>query len=160
MKDLLTSYSIEQILFFLFVIAMAVKEGISLVNWFIDYFKKIFKREEKGENLEDKVSTLYDMQIQQEEKMNKMCDNINILMESDRDSIKSWIVEKHHHFCYEVKAIDYFSLESIERRYQHYKAEDGNSYVATLMEELEALPKIETSEITNTRIKYDNSKKK
>lgn len=160
MKDLLTSYSIEQILFFLFVIAMAVKEGISLVNWFIDYFKKIFKREEKGENLEDKVSTLYDMQIQQEEKMNKMCDNINILMESDRDSIKSWIVEKHHHFCYEVKAIDYFSLESIERRYQHYKAEDGNSYVATLMEELEALPKIETSEIANTRIKYDNSKKK
>ena len=160
MKDLLTSYSIEQILFFLFVIAMAVKEGISLVNWFIDYFKKIFKREEKGENLEDKVSTLYDMQIQQEEKMNKMCDNINILMESDRDSIKSWIVEKHHHFCYEIKAIDYFSLESIERRYQHYKAEDGNSYVATLMEELEALPKIETSEITNTRIKYDNSKKK
>lgn len=160
MKDLLTSYSIEQILFFLFVIAMAVKEGISLVNWFIDYFKKIFKREEKGENLEDKVSTLYDMQMQQEEKMNKMCDNINILMESDRDSIKSWIVEKHHHFCYEVKAIDYFSLESIERRYQHYKAEDGNSYVATLMEELEALPKIETSEITNTRIKYDNSKKK
>ena len=160
MKDLLTSYSIEQILFFLFVIAMAVKEGISLVNWFIDYFKKIFKKEEKGENLEDKVSTLYDMQIQQEEKMNKMCDNINILMESDRDSIKSWIVEKHHHFCYEVKAIDYFSLESIERRYQHYKAEDGNSYVATLMEELEALPKIETSEITNTRIKYDNSKKK
>ena len=160
MKDLLTSYSIEQILFFLFIIAMAVKEGISLVNWFIDYFKKIFKKEEKGENLEDKVSTLYDMQIQQEEKMNKMCDNINILMESDRDSIKSWIVEKHHHFCYEVKAIDYFSLESIERRYQHYKAEDGNSYVATLMEELEALPKIETSEITNTRIKYDNSKKK
>lgn len=160
MKDLLTSYSIEQILFFLFIIAMAVKEGISLVNWFIDYFKKIFKKEEKGENLEDKVSTLYDMQIQQEEKMNKMCDNINILMESDRDSIKSWIVEKHHHFCYEVKAIDYFSLESIERRYQHYKAEDGNSYVATLMEELEALPKIETSEIVNTRIKYDNSKKK
>ena len=160
MKDLLTSYSIEQILLFLFLIAMAIKEGISLVNWFIDYFKKIFKKEEKGENLEDKVSTLYDMQIQQEEKMNKMCDNINILMESDRDSIKSWIVEKHHHFCYEIKAIDYFSLESIERRYQHYKAEDGNSYVATLMEELEALPKIETSEIANTRIKYDNSKKK
>ena len=160
MKDLLTSYSIEQILLFLFLIAMAVKEGISLVNWFIDYFKKIFKKGEKGENLEDKVSTLYDMQIQQEEKMNKMCDNINILMESDRDSIKSWIVEKHHHFCYEIKAIDYFSLESIERRYQHYKAEDGNSYVATLMEELEALPKIETSEIANTRIKYDNSKKK
>lgn len=160
MKDLLTSYSIEQILLFLFLIAMAVKEGISLVNWFIDYFKKIFKKGEKGENLEDKVSTLYDMQIQQEEKMNKMCDNINILMESDRDSIKSWIVEKHHHFCYEIKAIDYFSLESIERRYQHYKAEDGNSYVATLMEELEALPKIETSEIANARIKYDNSKKK
>ena len=160
MKDLLTSYSIEQILLFLFLIAMAIKEGISLVNWFIDYFKKIFKKGEKGENLEDKVSTLYDMQIQQEEKMNKMCDNINILMESDRDSIKSWIVEKHHHFCYEIKAIDYFSLESIERRYQHYKAEDGNSYVATLMEELEALPKIETSEIVNTRIKYDNSKKK
>ena len=81
--------------------------------------------------------------------------SVNILVNSDKDSIKSWIVEKHHHFCYEIKAIDYYSLESIERRYEHYKQEEGNSYVATLMEELKALPKIESELIKNTMMKEE-----
>ena len=82
---------------------------------------------------------------------------LNLLVESDKDNIKSWIVEKHHHFCYEVGAIDYFSLESIERRFDHYQAEEGNSYVATLVEELKALPKIENESILRTKDTYEKT---
>ena len=90
----------------------------------------------------------------QEERMNKMSKALDLLVESDKDNIKSWIVEKHHHFCYEVGAIDYFSLESIERRYDHYQAEDSNSYVATLVKELKELPKIENESILRTQTAY------
>lgn len=67
---------------------------------------------------------------------------ISVLLASDKDDIKSWITEKHHYFCYEKKVIDDYSLDCIEKRYQHYLDEGGNSYVATLMQEIRALPKV------------------
>ena len=67
---------------------------------------------------------------------------MSILLASDKDDIKSWITEKHHYFCYEKKVIDDYSLDCIEKRYQHYVDEGGNSYVATLMREIRALPKV------------------
>lgn len=67
---------------------------------------------------------------------------ISVLLASDKDDIKSWITEKHHYFCYEKKVIDDYSLDCIEKRYKHYLDEGGNSYVATLMNEIRALPKV------------------
>ena len=37
--------------------------------------------------------------------------------------------------------IDDFSLDCLERRYQHYADEGGNSFIEGFMEELRALPK-------------------
>ena len=68
-------------------------------------------------------------------------DKLNLLLDSDRDAIKAHIVEKHHYFCYTKKYIDDYSLDCLEKRYEHYVAENGNSYVEDLMEELRALPK-------------------
>ena len=59
-----------------------------------------------------------------------------------KDDIKSWLVEKHHYFCYEKGYIDDYSLDCMERRYRHYADEGGNSYAATLMAEVRALPKM------------------
>ena len=67
---------------------------------------------------------------------------ISVLLSSDKDDIKSWITEKHHYFCYEKKVIDDYSLDCIEKRYQHYLDEGGYSYVATLMNEIRRLPKV------------------
>ena len=68
--------------------------------------------------------------------------SIEMLIESDKDDIKSWLVEKHHYFCYEKGYIDDYSLDCMERRYRHYADEGGNSYAATLMAEVRALPKM------------------
>jgi hypothetical protein len=62
-------------------------------------------------------------------------------VDSDKDDIKAFITDKHHYFCYERKWIDDYSMDCIERRYSHYKDEGGNSFIATLMDELKALPK-------------------
>ena len=86
------------------------------------------------------------MTQKQQAQIDNLTKSLQCLIESDKDDIKSWIVEKHHKYCYEVGSVDYYILESIERRYDHYKKEGGNSYIDTLMEELRALPKTNVRE--------------
>lgn len=154
MLELLKHYSVDEIIMFLVLLALAFKGAISFWEWLYDWLKSKF---DKGYDKQEKEQKILDMLNEHEnqigdckECLEKILKTMNILIDSDKDDIKSWIVEKHHHFCYEVKAIDYYSLESIERRYAHYKEENGNSYVATLIEELQALPKIENEYIRNT----------
>ena len=64
-----------------------------------------------------------------------------MLIDSDKDAIKSYITQKHHFFCYEQGWIDDFSLDCIERRYQHYKEEGGNTFIDGFMGQLRQLPK-------------------
>ena len=81
------------------------------------------------------------MQNTQNETLRILTDKINLLIDSDKDSIKSFITDRHHHFCYDKKWIDDYSLDCIEKRYKHYTDEGGNSFIHDLMKELRALPK-------------------
>lgn len=54
---------------------------------------------------------------------------IDMLIDSDKDAIKSYITREHHYFCYQIGWIDDFSLDCLERRYQHYHEEGGNSFI-------------------------------
>ena len=159
MLELLKQYSIQEIVIFIILLALAFKGTASFWDWFRDWLKqkfdKNYDKDQKEKEINNSLSALTAITQDQQTQINQLMKSVNILVNSDKDSIKSWIVEKHHHFCYEVKAIDYYSLESIERRYEHYKQEEGNSYVATLMEELKALPKIESELIKNTMMKEE-----
>lgn len=62
------------------------------------------------------------------------------LTESDKNDIKAWIVEQYHKFYVHQGWIDAFSAETIEKRYEDYKKEGGNSYIEQLMERLRTLP--------------------
>lgn len=156
MEELLNHYSVQEIVVFLVIFAIAFKSVASFWDWLKNWLEgKFGKKINPVKDIEKKVTELFNIQEKQDIQMQKMHNAIDVLLESDKDNIKSWIVEKHHHFCYEVGAIDYFSLESIERRYEHYRKEAGNSYVATLMDELKALPKIESSNIMQTKLKYE-----
>ena len=46
-------------------------------------------------------------------------------MNSDKDAIKAFITREHHYFCYQKKWIDDYSLDCIEKRYEHYKEEEA-----------------------------------
>ena len=70
-----------------------------------------------------------------------LSDKIDMLINSDKDSIKAYITQRHHWFCYEKGWIDDFSLDCLEKRYQHYEDEGGNSFIGYFMDELRALPK-------------------
>ena len=65
-----------------------------------------------------------------------------MLVESDKESIKAYITERHHFFVQERKWIDYHSMDCLERRFAIYEKEHGNSFVEDLMNDLRQLPKM------------------
>ena len=96
------------------------------------------------EELKTKLNELSSTQKQiddiYDEKIQSILNSLNILVSSERDDIKAFITKEHHFFCYKQKWIDNYSLDSIEKRYRHYKDMGGNSYIDSLLEELRALP--------------------
>lgn len=157
MKELLEIYSISEILLFVVLLTIALKWAIGMWDWGKDWLQKKFqiKFQEQVDdaNLTTKLTEISNQIAEMHSTHNRdlekirtniaeLSKTITILMASDKDDIKSWITEKHHYFCYEKKAIDDFSLDCIEKRYEHYKDEGGNSYIATLMQEIRALPKV------------------
>ena len=130
-----------------------------LIKWIIEYFDWGHKRtkdkydqeakqskdikdinEKLNQNSED-IKMLIEMQKQQNEKIEQQNLRIGLLIDSDKDDIKAFITEKYHYFV-EVRGwIDDYSLDCLERRFQHYKDENGNSFVADLMSEIKRLPK-------------------
>lgn len=175
MEELLTKYTLTEIILFVFALATALKGFFMLWDFFYDRIKKHFKKEtDKEQEKTDLTQQLADISTQIEsireghkedkaeileqvkniniqhtldrqeliKKIDETKTTISVLLASDKDDIKSWITEKHHYFCYEKKVIDDYSLDCIEKRYQHYLDEGGNSYIATLMNEIRALPKV------------------
>ena len=67
---------------------------------------------------------------------------VQTLTDRVQDSTKAYIIDKHHHFVYNVKAIDDMSLQELERRFVYYKAAGGNTFIDGLMEEVRSLPKV------------------
>ena len=150
--ELLTNYSIEQILGFIVCLALAIKGCVTFWDWGYNRLKQVFQKETEEEtkekqletrlsNIETSLDTLISAQKKNTDTINIMKDQISVLSESDKDDIKSFIVREYHYFCEQKKWIDDYSLDSIEKRYMHYKQEGGNSFVHGLMDELRALPK-------------------
>ena len=140
-------------------ILLCIVGVLVLVKWIIEYFDWGHKRTkdkydqetERKKNIEDineklnqnseDIKMLIEMQKQQNEKIEQQNLRIELLIDSDKDDIKAFITEKYHYFV-EVKGwIDDYSLDCLERRFQHDKDENGNSFVAGLMSEIKRLPK-------------------
>lgn len=81
---------------------------------------------------------------------------IGMLIESDKEAIKSYVVEKHHFFVYKQGWIDDYSMACLERRFAVYQQEHGNSFVGGLMEEIKELPKQPPEQIQR---KYNETNK-
>lgn len=55
--------------------------------------------------------------------------------------IRLTIKKEHHFYVYQKGTIDAYSLDCIERLYDRYVSEGGNTYVKELMKDLRELPK-------------------
>ncbi len=152
MIEFLQRYSLTDILIFTVFLVLAIKGLVSFFDWLQERIKRVFNKEHSKLNEKEELqrrlqlgSQIMDsLQSSQETTdmiLQDLSAKIDMLIDSDMDSIKSYITEKHHFFCYELGWIDDFSLDCIEKRFDHYEDEGGNSFVGSLMAELRALPK-------------------
>lgn len=94
--------------------------------------------DEQDKKTADMVKTL----TAQTNELTNLKDRVQTLTDRVQDSTKAYIIDKHHHFVYQVKAIDDMSLQELERRFVYYKAAGGNTFIDGLMEEVRDLPKV------------------
>lgn len=149
MVELITNYSWSEIILFVIAFAAAIKGVVTFWDWGKDRLRKVYDKEDKIEEIKNliventkQMNEFSNIQAQTIDEIQHLKENITNLTASDKDDIKAWITEKHHHFCYEIKYIDDYSLDCIEKRYAHYVDEGGNSFIGKLMEEIRNLPKV------------------
>lgn len=147
MLELLNNYSLSEIIIFIIMLAFSSKSIIDFYDWAKTRIKEPITKEQSEREIKQKVLNTLELHSKQITEMSK---SINILLESDRDDIKSWITEKHHYFCYELHYIDDYDYQCIEARYKHYKDEKGNTFIDGFIEDIRALPKIS---VTNQKEK-------
>lgn len=152
MIELLQQYSLTNIIVFTILLALAIKSLITFFDWGYERFERAFNKEHSSLNEKEELerrlnhgsqimSDLQKTQQQTDKMLNDLSTKIDMLIESDKDAIKSYITRQHHYFCYRVGWIDDFSLDCLERRYEHYSDEGGNSFIEGFMDELRELPK-------------------
>ena len=163
MIELLETYSLSQIIVFIILCCLAIKETVTFYDWarirVQQGYNKNLKEKEDKDKIQNRISDITAFFEEKEKRFNEkkeemnasfikineqidfLAKQINMLIESDKDNIKSYITEKHHSFCYERQWIDDYSLDCLEKRFKHYEDEGGNSFVESLMEEIRELPK-------------------
>lgn len=156
LSQLVSQYSFGAIVMLVVILAVAFKFLSELLEYFYNKLKKYFnyqtlKDTQHSEIIESIASLQADIKSFSQEISNQSND-IKALQEREKltlerlqENSRSYIIDKHHYFCYEIKAIDDLNLESLERRYLYYKAAGGNSFIDGLMEEIRELPRINLS---------------
>ena len=143
--EFLTKFSISEIIIFTVLLLSSVKGIITFFDWLISKGTQIFvKRYQKPKELENNVQEMA-------KAINELTKKVNMLIESDKDDIKAFITRQHHYFVYQKGWIDDYSLDCIEKRYNHYQDEGGNSFIGSLMEEIRDLPKKKIEEEGETK---------
>lgn len=97
------------------------------------------KDRDQDSMLETKMTELNTTMSDFRKDINANKDQLDVLVASDKESIKSFIVSCY----YQAKSDGYVNshlMQIIEERYETYKKENGNSYVGGLMNELRAFP--------------------
>lgn len=142
MQELLTNFSLEQIIFFLFLMAIAFKEVIELIKYYSNLLYKKYHKNSETIELLDEIKSIKQDVAEIKENNKKYTEQLKLLIESDREDIRAFIVSKHHYYVNNQQWIDDYSMDVLEKRFTYYKKEGGNSYVKGLMDELRKLPKV------------------
>jgi cell division protein FtsL len=162
MEELLTKFSLTEIVIFICLLLAAIKTVWETLESLYTKIRKLFDKQYKeiqekkdlsirlekcekniemwetqSEKLLESISAL---KTECQKSFDKQNENLELLINSDKDDIKSFIVREYHYFVEKKKWIDDFSMDVLEKRYAHYCAEHGNSYVEDLMRELRKLP--------------------
>jgi hypothetical protein len=139
METLLSNYSLDQIAMFLVLFCPAVFGAYKFVLEVVQSLRAHFS---KSLTAEQKQEEVYLCSKEMKERMGKLEDICDTLLQSDRRRIRAEIVRQYQWFLRQGQ-IDLYSLDVIQRQFNSYQKEGGNTYVEHLIQELEELPLVE-----------------
>ena len=124
---------------FIIVLAIAlliIKEIVSLIEFFYKKAKGHFSDKTNNENLYQQIQEINQAisLIQKQQSENQK--SIDILIQSDIEDIRAWIVNQYHTYRDTDKELDDFTMDCIEKRFRCYHQEGGNSYIEDLVNSL------------------------
>ena len=136
MENLLNTFDLKTIILVLFLVAVGARELIQLYRYFR---MRIYGRFETQDNEKE---TMDNMEKSMQSVLMELKDidkKLTLLQVSNRDSIKSWILMSYQKYKENNAQLDSMQMDLLERRYQHYKEQGGNSYIDEIMEELRSI---------------------
>lgn len=151
--SLFAQYSLESIIIFIVMLGVALKGIHELWDFFKKKLKTKFKAEETVENIDEVIDTKLNMLVSKIDNLDlrfdkmdtdfqETKDRLSFIEERQQENTRSFLIDAHHKFCYEIGAIDDINLQSIERRYMYYKTAGGNSFIDGLVKEIRELPRL------------------
>ena len=78
--------------------------------------------------------------VDSRDKMNQIFDSQEFLMMADKEDKKAYITREYNHFYVQLHKIDLYSKETIEKIYEIYLKENGDTFVAGMMTSIRSLP--------------------
>lgn len=137
--EILNQYTLTELILILFGVGSAAMALLKIIDFFYDKLKRKFS---KDKNTEDVTKQLEEKQKELDEKLSRVERSIHMLINSDKNDIKTWIVAKHRQLMLQ-QWVDAYDLDCIERRFADYSQEGGNSYVEDLIIDIRKLPKVQ-----------------
>lgn len=165
MADLISTFGIGTVVIILLVGIPAIVNFITWCkglwqkrkNFAQENFDKGMQVEARSEEKENRLQSHEKELAQLKENLNELTKittnqqkQIDLLIESDKLAIKTWIKEQHEKWMRQG-CIDSQTLELLEDRYKVYCKEDGNSWAKKLMTELRSLPLVTVVPIFNNK---------
>lgn len=98
MIELLENYPLKQIVVFIILLALAVKELISLIDWFKERATKTVNSANEPSKIKQKIQTHEEELSEIKNSIDHITQMINLLVASDRDDIKAYITTQYHYF--------------------------------------------------------------
>lgn len=138
MENLLNAFDFKTIILVLFLAAVGVREVIQLYRYF---HIRIYGSFEKRDNAKDIMNQMGRSMQSVLIELKDIDKKLTLLQASNRDSIKSWILMSYQKYREDSTQLDSMQMDLLERRYQHYKDQGGNSYIDEIMDELRAIYK-------------------
>lgn len=169
MTALLTTHSIEELILYVILVLFAIKVMMELFSYFFNkarlYFgvaneKELWRQEIRDtlNGISEEIDILKEQNNQTHQHQKEIDMTIALVQERLQESTRSYLIDTHHEFCYKTGAIDYLTLQSMERRYLYYKTAGGDSFIDGLMEDVRALPRLGFDGDEDVEYKFDGRK--
>ena len=150
---LFTQYSVEELILMIIITLFVLKALNEIISYFYNKIKEHFGIESKKEewkvevkesldSIHSEIGTIKEQVNRNHEKQKEIEATIALVQERLQENTRSYLIDAHHKFCYEIKAIDDLNLQAMERRYLYYKTAGGNSFIDGLMDQVRQLPRI------------------